>query len=494
MRTARLAKLTLGIACSITLLLKGELMPMPEQPPREWRVPEDFPTIQAAIDAAQEGDTILIAPGVYREHLVIPKSVTLQGSSPAETILEGESSEFEPFWEEEPRLSEQGPFFVSSIQGITPYQRKVAPPAIVIQAQKVQIRSLQIRPQGWQAALEQLEGIPSLPNPLRAGVVIERGAEAFIEHVIIRHAHYGVVVRRGASLTLRHSILHNWRIGLQIWGTATVEDSSIYNEDIYESESSEVAVIIEGGWVSLHRNRISIFHVNPYGLSAHRIGDFCDMGVEASDSNVVIEDNQIVGDLYHGISVFRGKASIQKNFIVYRGYNGNGLKIGSAEAVVEDNTIFGMMSYGVGIQVTGGGYESVVGHLPSGKVTVTQVPQAQVTLRRNRIAQNGTGIEVSGAIAKLIENDVYANKIGLQLTPWMRGEVEYTTDPAKVELMRNRISQNEECGIAAHRYVEGKKVYEMFTGELTGEENEVQGNLQADLCPPDYPWPPGFRK
>jgi hypothetical protein len=281
---------------------------------------------------------------------------------------------------------------------------------------------------------------------------------------------------------------------LQIWGTATVEDSSIHNEDIYESESSEVAVIIEGGWVSLHRNRISIFHVNPYGLSAHRIGDFCDMGVEASDSNVVIEDNQIVGDLYHGISVFRGKASIQKNFIVYRGYNGNGLKIGSAKAVVEDNTIFGMMSYGVGIQVTGGGYESVVGHLPSGKVTVTQVPQAQVTLRRNRIAQNGTGIEVSGAIAKLIENDVYANKIGLQLTPWMRGEVEYTTDPAKVELMRNRISQNEECGIAAHRYVEGKKVYEMFTGELTGEGNEVQGNLQADLCPPDYPWPPGFRK
>jgi nitrous oxidase accessory protein NosD len=465
MRTARLAKLTLGIACSITLLLKGELMPMPEQPPREWRVPEDFPTIQAAIDAAQEGDTILIAPGVYREHLVIPKSVTLQGSSPAETILEGESSEFEPFWEEEPRLSEQGPFFVSSIQGITPYQRKVAPPAIVIQAQKVQIRSLQIRPQGWQAALEQLEGIPSLPNPLRAGVVIERGAEAFIEHVIIRHAHYGVVVRRGASLTLRHSILHNWRIGLQIWGTATVEDSSIHNEDIYEYESSEKAILVEqSGRAFLYRNRISIFHVSPYQISAHRLGDFNDGGISFYGKEITVEGNQIVGDLNYGIYISEGQASIRDNLIIHRG--GSGLDIRSAKATVEGNIVIGMMPHGVGIQIN---------------------PRAQATVRHNKISQNSIGIEVVGATAQLVENEVYANKNGIQLTHHWQGD-------GQVELVRNKVSQNEECGIAAHRYVEGKKVYEMFTGELTGEGNEVQGNLQADLCPPDYPWPPGFKK
>jgi len=484
---------TIMLICIISLL-RGELMPA-EQLPREWRVPEDFPTIQAAIEAAQEGDTIIVAPGIYREHLVIAKSLALQGAGP-DTVLEGEPSEHEPIVEEEEEETKEGGYIWMGWSSVGPTMRKVAPPAIVVQAGQVQIRGLQIRPWDWQKALETLEGIPSLPSPLRAGVVIERGAEALIEHVIIRHAHYGIVVKRGASLTLRHSILHNWHRGLQIWGTATIEDSSIYNEDIYESESSEVAVIIEGGRVSLRRNRISIFHVDPYGLSAHRIGDFCDIGVSASNSNVVIEGNQIVGALYHGISVFRGKASIQKNFIVYQGHHGSGLRISSAEAVVEDNTIFGMMSYGVGIQVTGGGYESVVGHLPSGKVTVTQVPQAQVTLRRNRIAHNGTGIEVSGAIAELIENDVYANKTGLQLTPWMGGEAEYTTDPAKIEMMRNRISQNEECGIAAQspKYVEGKKVYEIFTGQLTGEGNEVQGNFRADLCPPDYPWPPGFRK
>jgi parallel beta-helix repeat protein len=42
------------------------------------RVPEDQPTIQAGIDAARNGDTVLIAPGIYAENLVISKkSVTL---------------------------------------------------------------------------------------------------------------------------------------------------------------------------------------------------------------------------------------------------------------------------------------------------------------------------------------------------------------------------------------------------------------------------------
>lgn len=33
-----------------------------------------------------------------------------------------------------------------------------------------------------------------------------------------------------------------------------------------------------------------------------------------------------------------------------------------------------------------------------------------------------------------------------------------------------------------------------FEGKLTGSNNEIRDNEFADLCPPDYPWPPGFRK
>lgn len=454
---------------SILLLLRGE--PMPEKIHQEWRVPRDFPTIQAAIDAAHEGDTILIAPGVYREHLVISKSVTLQGAGPTETILEGKSSEFELFWEEEPVDLSQGPFFVPSIAIMGTRKPEIAPPATVVQAKQVQIRSLQIRPQGFQVEHPPLKYPPFVPRPLRAGVLLEREAETLLEQVIIRHAHYGVFVRRGASLVLRQSTLHNWRIGIEIWGTAVVDDSSIHNEDIYEYESSEKAIVVNGeGRAILKRNRISIFHVSHEITQAHRFGDFHDGGVLVEGGELTLESNQIVGDLHYGVSLSgSGKALIQDNLVIYRGHNrySKGLAVGSSEATVEGNIILALMPHGAGIKIN---------------------PRAQATVRRNRISQNGIGIEVVGATAHLVENDVYANKIGIQLT--------HHEKDGQVELVRNRVSQNEVCGITAQssRYSAGEEVYEIFTGQLKGAENEVWGNLGADLCPPDYPWSPGFRK
>lgn len=54
-------------------------------------VPGDFPTIQAAIDASVDGDTVLVAPGTYPgPFVVLGKSITLTSSAgPAATILRG---------------------------------------------------------------------------------------------------------------------------------------------------------------------------------------------------------------------------------------------------------------------------------------------------------------------------------------------------------------------------------------------------------------------
>lgn len=46
-----------------------------------------FSKIQAALDAAKDGDTITVGPGVYRENLVITKSVSLVGADPAQVRL-----------------------------------------------------------------------------------------------------------------------------------------------------------------------------------------------------------------------------------------------------------------------------------------------------------------------------------------------------------------------------------------------------------------------
>jgi parallel beta-helix repeat protein len=53
------------------------------------RVPEDYKTIQGAIDAANPGDTITIAPSIYHESLIINKTLTILGRMGSEPVFAG---------------------------------------------------------------------------------------------------------------------------------------------------------------------------------------------------------------------------------------------------------------------------------------------------------------------------------------------------------------------------------------------------------------------
>jgi parallel beta-helix repeat protein len=52
-------------------------------------VPQDYPTIQSAINNASQGDTILVANGIYNEQLLINKTIMLLGAGADTTILNG---------------------------------------------------------------------------------------------------------------------------------------------------------------------------------------------------------------------------------------------------------------------------------------------------------------------------------------------------------------------------------------------------------------------
>jgi len=56
------------------------------------RVPEDYPTIQEAIDAADPEATIIIAPGTYTESIVIDKPLTIIGGTGSSTTFDGGGS------------------------------------------------------------------------------------------------------------------------------------------------------------------------------------------------------------------------------------------------------------------------------------------------------------------------------------------------------------------------------------------------------------------
>lgn len=69
---------------------QSALEPRPEGP-AVLRVPTDYPTIQAAVDAAFPHDMVLVEPGVYHEAVVVTTShLTIRGLDRNEVILDGD--------------------------------------------------------------------------------------------------------------------------------------------------------------------------------------------------------------------------------------------------------------------------------------------------------------------------------------------------------------------------------------------------------------------
>jgi parallel beta-helix repeat protein len=55
-------------------------------------VPEDYTSIQEAINAGAPGDTVYVNNGTYYENIIINKTITLVGKSPETTIIDGSTS------------------------------------------------------------------------------------------------------------------------------------------------------------------------------------------------------------------------------------------------------------------------------------------------------------------------------------------------------------------------------------------------------------------
>jgi nitrous oxidase accessory protein len=53
------------------------------------KVPDDFRSIQEAVDEAQEGDTVEVYPGTYLEHILVNKSVSVSGTSGENVVVDG---------------------------------------------------------------------------------------------------------------------------------------------------------------------------------------------------------------------------------------------------------------------------------------------------------------------------------------------------------------------------------------------------------------------
>ena len=79
----------LAATIAVMVIALGWIAPaaVPARAATVINVPADYPSIQAAVDAATTGDTVVVAPGTYTERIVVNKAVTVESATGASTTI-----------------------------------------------------------------------------------------------------------------------------------------------------------------------------------------------------------------------------------------------------------------------------------------------------------------------------------------------------------------------------------------------------------------------
>jgi nitrous oxidase accessory protein NosD len=362
-----------------------------------------FAVIQLAVHAVQEGGTVHIQPGTYRENIVINRRIALRGVGRELTRIEARDHT-------KPVILATNTY-VNSIHGV---------------------------------------GI------VTAGI----GVQVFLsdvfeisENSITSSSSKGIVLHASSLKSLENNEILAAQIGVE-----TEKDSIV-------SDISNNTIRARGGILLKSNVFPGITQISGNSIHGTVTGIFLD-----GQTSVVIERNHIQGFIHGGIVVgdtVDARADILWNEI---SGSGSGIRLSQGKAVIANNFFIGNKA---GI---------LVGSLPFSQKS----PKFEVI--RNRFAANEAGIVLFEGEGIVIYNSVLDNGFrhgtGLQVGSKVR-----------VQVSHNHITNNARGVIYTGDSTRCDPQAESgFEGEIKGDNNEIRDNELGDLCPADYPWPPGFRK
>lgn len=182
----------------------------------------DFSTIQDAINASKEGDTILVASGMYRENLRISKSIKIVGSDG--TILEPKLTAF--------------------------------PTIEVVLAQNFSLENIQIDNSSTGLEIVLLNGFNIKDcsfNNNRQAVTVRESANGNFERLKIERFGTGVSIELSKFISLKYSLLEDGSLGIEVLDSekSTLSDlvirDAIKGIELLDGEQNSVENVMFSG-------------------------------------------------------------------------------------------------------------------------------------------------------------------------------------------------------------------------------------------------------
>jgi len=170
-------------------------------PPHLIKVPQDFPTIQSAINNAINGDTIQVSAGIYKENIIVNKTITLAGEDRTTTTIDANKNG----------------------------------PALQVTANNVTITGFTIKNSSQNQSL------------LGAGIFLNSALNTKITSNIIVDNQYGISLQNSSNAVIENNRILNNTIGIQIASNSS--NNTIYhNSLITNAQQIEIEPASTNNW------------------------------------------------------------------------------------------------------------------------------------------------------------------------------------------------------------------------------------------------------
>jgi len=379
-------------------------------------VPDDYPTIQQAVDNASDGDTILVYAGTYLEQVLVDKSVQIIGNGSDVTFVDGSGEDEHVFKVTADQVE---------ITGFTIQNCSIGYSGVRVYGGSCIVHDNIFSECGGGVELYWTHDNIIKYNTMNGnlwGIYVDDCSDCYIENNSMIDNLYGMELGFSMIEIKDNLIENNFNLGiLQIWSNKVViqGNSMLYNFfglQMFSSNHNTIKNnIIQNNYyhgISIHKSSNNNFIDNAIYINRYRGVSFW----YNSNSNC-IENNGIIQNNYEGISFDSSSYNlISLNNISNHNRTGIILWFSSDFNVISNNAIYGNERDGVRFWHSSN--NNVLSNTinSNGQDGVYVMSSSYSNIANNTINNNEYGVNIwSSSNNKIANNTINNNDIGIWL-------------------------------------------------------------------------------